>query len=37
MAWTCAECEETYLFDAPTAFQPDADDEEGPVCSDCRE
>lgn len=38
MAWTCAECGEQFLFDAPSKWQPDAADEDGgPVCSDCRE
>lgn len=37
MAWTCVECGEQYLFDPPSKWQPDADEDESPVCSDCRE
>ncbi len=37
MAWTCSECDTQYLFDAPSKWQSGADEDDGPVCSDCRE
>ena len=37
MAWTCADCGSSYLFDPPSKWQPNTDEDDGPVCSDCRD